>query len=86
MLAVNTVTLTAGAVPRGILRGFYERILGMTLVQPIDVAPDADRIAFVYQRRHITLDRNHPLPGKVAFQLKNSRRSHAAPPRSWDSL
>jgi len=70
MLAVNAVTLSAGAAPRATLRAFYERVLGMTLLQEQGQEPDADHVTFCYQQRQVTLDRKKTLAGKVAFQVK----------------
>jgi catechol-2,3-dioxygenase len=62
LLAINDVTLAAGDTARGIFKDFYTRLFGLTFVEA-----DAEVITFTQNRRTITLDRNHPDPGRLAL-------------------
>jgi hypothetical protein len=65
LLAIDRVTLTASDVPRGILREFYTRTLGLTFVQATD-----DLLEFTYLTRQIILDRNMPDPGRLGLLIR----------------
>jgi hypothetical protein len=66
LLAVETVTLAAADVPRGVLREFYTVLLGLAFVEA-----DQRTVRFVHQNRHIHLDRDFPGPGQCALVIRN---------------
>ncbi|HEY4330306.1 MAG TPA: VOC family protein [Phycisphaerae bacterium] len=54
MVAVSVVRLSSGDVPRGILRQFYEGVVGMRVVKS-DEQEECEVARFVYQRRVVIL-------------------------------
>ena len=71
LLAVNDVHLTAADIPRGILRNFYQSILGLKFVPPTGPADADASIQFLHQRRRIVLSRDEAPSGHVAFLVKD---------------
>jgi hypothetical protein len=65
LAAVDAVRMTAGDMPPGILRHFYERILGLRCM-----STDADGLVFSHQRRQICLERARQGPGQVTLIFK----------------
>jgi hypothetical protein len=65
MVAIGVVLLSAGDIPNGILREFYERVIGL-----VYVAADRDTIQFRHQQRSITLDRKRQELGHVGLLIR----------------
>ncbi len=63
--AVDRVTLSAGDIPPGILKGFYVRMLGLRFI-----SGDENGLIFSHARRQILLERGHEGVGQVALIIK----------------
>ncbi|HVX86170.1 MAG TPA: hypothetical protein VH253_15410 [Phycisphaerae bacterium] len=67
IVAVNTVVLAAGDIPRGILRRFYGHVLGLDFI----ISDDDENIRFKHLRREVLLSRRHQLLGTVKLTVRN---------------
>jgi catechol 2,3-dioxygenase-like lactoylglutathione lyase family enzyme len=72
VVAVETVLLAAGDCPRGILRAFYERILGLKCVPTDTHDPDLNSdVRFKHCNRELLLSRERKDPGHVRLLVRN---------------
>jgi hypothetical protein len=67
VVAVNTVLLAAGDIPAGILRRFYERVLGLDHV----ASDEPDTLRFKHLRREILVSRQTQRLGTVKLTIRN---------------
>ncbi|HVT83182.1 MAG TPA: VOC family protein [Phycisphaerae bacterium] len=65
LAAIAQVRLMAGDVPRGLLRAFYEGVIGMRLVPQ-----DGADVLFRHQRREVLLERERTELGRAAFLVR----------------
>ena len=65
LVAVGEVTLAAGDVPRGVLREFYEKFLGLVFV-----AGDGEEIRFRHHQQRILLERGREELGRVGLLIR----------------
>jgi hypothetical protein len=66
LLAIGEVRLTAGEVPPGLLKRFYEHVLGLKFV-----AGDGDGLRFVHNRRQVLLAREGTSYGVLGLQARD---------------
>ena len=67
IVAVDTVLLAAGDIPAGILKRFYERVLGLDFLR----SDDPDTLRFKHLRREILLSRQTKRLGTVKLLVRN---------------
>ena len=67
IVAVNTVLLSAGEVPPGILRRFYERVLGLDHL----ASDEPDTLRFKHLRREVMLSRQTKRIGTLKLTLRH---------------
>ena len=65
LAAVGQVRLMASDVPRGILRQFYEGVIGLTFVPT-----EGDDVLFRQLRREVLLERGRTELGRAAFIIR----------------
>jgi len=66
LVAVGEVTLAAGDVPRGALKEFYGKILGLTFV-----SADEECVRFRHLQQRIVLERGRAEPGRVGLLIRH---------------
>jgi hypothetical protein len=67
IIAVNTVVLAARDIPAGILRRFYEKVLGLDFL----LSDDPDILRFKHLRREILLSRQAQRLGTARLRVRN---------------
>ncbi|MGN6367339.1 MAG: VOC family protein [Phycisphaerae bacterium] len=67
LVAVGEVTLAAGDVPRGVLREFYEKFLGLVFVAG---EVEDGGVRFRHQQQRIHLDRGREELGRVGLLIR----------------
>ena len=73
VVAVETVLLAAGDVPRGVLRSFYERVVGLRpAASPEETIDGAEMdLRFKHRKRELLLSRQRKEPGRVRLLVRN---------------
>src|SRR5436309_2967828 len=69
LVAVGDVTLAARDVPRGVLREFYEKFLGLVFVAGTE--GEVDVIRFRHHQQRIALERGREELGRVGLLIRN---------------
>jgi hypothetical protein len=65
LVAIAQVRLADAGVPAGILRQFYEHVLGLRFI-----SSDAEGLRFAHARRHVLLERGRAEVGQVALIVR----------------
>jgi catechol-2,3-dioxygenase len=66
LVTVGQITLTAGDAPRGLLKEFYTRILGLTFVEATQ-----DFLRFRHHQREVVLTLDREAPGRAGLMIRN---------------